>query len=320
MSSTTDNKLNIFVIGGTGFIGNHLLKMLSVKGVTVKVLSRDSKKVNPSIGNIRFVVGDLQNVDSLIEFFEPGSVVINLAYLSSKSKQENLEVIHNLALACREVGVARLVHCSTAVVVGNSRDNVITEDTICQPLTEYEKTKLEIENVLIDSLKDKTEVAIIRPTAVFGKHGKNLIKIADDLLSIPPIITSLKTALFYNRRLNLVCVENVVSAILFLMQINDQMDGERFIVSDDDEIENNYYDIINLLANHFGHKPVKAFYIPYRYHILRMLLTASKRSNVNANRNYSSNKLFNLGFKKSIQFREGIRQFATWYQQTKIRN
>ena len=315
MNSITENKLNIFVLGGTGFIGNHLLRMLSVKGVTVKVLSRDSKKVNLFTGNIRFVVGDLQQVDSLIEFFEPGSIVINLAYLSSKSKQENLEAIHNLALACRQVGVTRLVHCSTAVVVGRSRDNVITEDTICQPLTEYEKTKLEIENVLINSLKGKTEVVIIRPTAVFGRHGKNLIKVADDLLSMPSFITSIKTALFYKRRLNLVCVENVVSAILFLMKINDRMDGERFIVSDDDERENNYYDTINLLANNFGQKPVKAFYMPYRYLILRMLLTASKRSNVNAYRDYSSDKLFSLGFKKSIQFREGIRQFAAWYQQ-----
>ena len=92
------------------------------------------------------------------------------------------------------------------------------------------------------------------------------------------------------------------------------------ILGDDDEKENNYYDAINMLASHFGHKPVKAFYMPYRYHILRMLLIASKRSNVNAHRNYSSNKLFSLGFKKSIQFREGIRRFATWYRQSMFQN
>ena len=92
------------------------------------------------------------------------------------------------------------------------------------------------------------------------------------------------------------------------------------IISDDDEKENNYYCIINLLASHFGYKPVKAFYIPYRYHILRMLLIASKRSNTNEHRNYSSNKLFSLGFKKSIQFREGIRRFATWYHQSMFQN
>ena len=84
MSSITGNKLNVFVLGGTGFIGNHLLRMLSVKGVTVKVLSRDSKKVNPFTGNIRFVVGDLQQVDSLIEFFEPGSIVIKFKIKTRK--------------------------------------------------------------------------------------------------------------------------------------------------------------------------------------------------------------------------------------------
>ena len=308
----------IAITGASSFIGTHLIKRLSLcSDLRLRLLvNRNLNIPLQESEKVSIIRGNLLDTKTLNGLVETGCIVINLAYLSSKSKQENLEAIHNLALACGQVGVARLVHCSTAVVVGRSRDNIITENTICQPLTEYEKTKLEIENVLIDSLKGKTEGVIIRPTAVFGRHGKNLIKVANDLISLPPFITSLKTALFYKRRLNLVCVENVVSAILFLMQINDQMDGERFIISDDDEIENNYYDTINLLASHFGHKPVKAFYMPYRYHILRILLTASKRSNVNAHRNYSSNKLFSLGFKKSIQFSEGVRRFATWYQQS----
>jgi len=312
----------VSITGASSFIGTHLLERLSLcNDLHLRLLvNRNPNLFLQESEKVSIIRGNLLDTKTLNSLVETGCIVINLAYLSSKSKQENLEVIHNLALACREVGVARLVHCSTAVVVGNSRDDVITEDTICQPLTEYEKTKLEIENVLINSLKGKTEVIIIRPTAVFGRQGRNLIKVADDLISLTPFITSLKTALFYKRRLNLVCVENVVSAILFLMQINDRMDGERFIISDDDERENNYYDTINLLASHFGHKPVKAFYMPYRYHILRMMLTASKRSNVNAHRNYSSKKLFDLGFKKSIQFNEGVRRFGSWYNKSLLHN
>ena len=311
-SSIKDSK--ICIIGGTGFIGRHLIKKLRNEGYNhVKILTRNEKILTYLPSQFHIAKGDLIDPDSLPRFIEPDSTIINLAYLSGNSLNLNLKAIENIIDACLDKRVTRLIHCSTAVVVGRAKDNVIYEDTACIPITPYEKTKLEIENFLINSLKGKTEVVIIRPTAVFGRHGKNLIKVADDLLSMTPFIYSLKAALFYKRRLNLVCVENVVSAILFLMQINDRMDGERFIISDDDEIENNYYDIINLLASQFGHKPAKAFYMPYRYHILRMLLTASKRSNVNAYRNYSSNKLFSLGFKKSIQFREGIRRFAEWY-------
>jgi len=256
----------------------------------------------------------------LARFIEPDSTIINLAYLTGNSLDLNLKAIKNIVDACLVKKAARLIHCSTAVVVGHAKDNVIHEDTDCIPATPYEKSKLEIENILIKKLKGKTELIILRPTAVFGRHGKNLIKAANDLFSMPLLITSLKASLFYKRRLNLVCVENVVSTILFITQINDRMDGERFIVSDDDEIENNYYDTINMLANHFGHRPVKAIYLPLRYRILRMLLIASKRSNLNPHRNYSSNKLFSLGFKKSIQFREGIRRFATWYHQSMFQN
>lgn len=317
-SSIKDSK--ICIIGGTGFIGRHLISELQNEACNdVRILTRDEKISTSLPSQFQLTQGDLLKLDSLARFIEPDSTVINLAYLSGNSNL-NLKATENIVDACLVKRAARLIHCSTAVVVGCAKDSVINEDTVCIPVTPYENSKLEIENLLIEKLKGKTELIILRPTAVFGRHGKNLIKVANDLLSMPPFITFLKTTLFYKRRLNLVCIKNVVSAILFLMQINDRMDGERFIVSDDDERENNYYDTINLLAKHFGHKPVKAFYMPYRYHILRLLLTASKRSNVNVHRNYSSNKLFSLGFKKSIQFSEGVRRFATWYRQSMFQN
>jgi len=286
----------------------------------VRILTRDERISTYQQSPFQITQGDLLDPDSLKRFITPDSTVINLAYLSDNSLNLNLKATENIIDACLVKRAARLIHSSTAVVSGCAKDSVINENTACIPVTPYEKSKLEIENILIKRLKGKSKLTILRPTAVFGKHGKNLIKVANDLLSMTPFISSLKASLFFKRRLNLVCVENVVSAILFLMQINDRMDGERFIISDDDEKENNYYDIINLLANNFGHKAVKAFYMPYRYHILSMLLTASKRSNVNAHRNYSSNKLFSLGFKKSIQFREGIKRFASWYSKSLLHN
>ncbi|MBW2574977.1 MAG: NAD(P)-dependent oxidoreductase [Deltaproteobacteria bacterium] len=318
-SSIKDCK--ICIIGGTGFIGKHLISELQNEAYNdVRILTRDGKNSTFLQSPFQITQGDLLDPDSLNRFITPDSTVINLAYLSGNSLNLNLKATENIVDACIAKRAARLIHCSTAVVAGRAKDNVINENTACIPATQYEKSKLEIENILNKRLKGKSELIILRPTAVFGRHGKNLIKVANDLLSLPPFTTFLKTALFYKRRLNLVCVENVVSAILFLMQINDRMDGKRFIISDDDERENNYYDIINLLAKYFGHKPVKAFYMPYRYHILRMLLIVSKRSNTDAHRNYSSNKLFCLGFKKSIQFREGIRRFASWYNKSLLYN
>ena len=313
--------LPLNIIGGTGFIGQHLCKELErEKNPTIRILSRHAQASTRRPNHFQVVPGNILNLESLNNFMQTNSTAINFTYLYDKSYEDNIQSARNLAEVCKAQKVKRLVHCSTAVVVGRAKNNIINENTVCIPSTPYEKTKLEIEKILIDSLKGKTEVIIIRPTAVFGEHGKNLVKVANDLISLPSFITSLKTALFYKRRLNLVCVENVVSAILFLMKIDDRMDGKRFIISDDNEKENNYYDIINLLAGHFGRKPVKALYLPYRYHILRMLLTASKRSNTNPHRNYSSKKLFGLGFKKAIQFSEGIKRFASRYNKSLLHN
>jgi hypothetical protein len=42
---------------------------------------------------------------------------------------------------------------------------------------EYEKNKLKIEQVFLDISLGKFEMTILRPTAVFGDGGKNLVKL-----------------------------------------------------------------------------------------------------------------------------------------------
>ena len=300
------------ITGASGFIGKHLLNYSELHDFKVKTLKRRKTVQFSNLRNVENVTGDLSDIESLYYFLEPGSIVINLAYLSSKSKKENLEAIHNLAIACRQVGVARLVHCSTAVVVGRSRDNIITEDTICQPLTEYEKTKLEIENILIEDLKDETEIVIVRPTAVFGGNSKNLVNLANELLGGSRFEMLFKTAIFSKRKMNLVCVENVVEAIYFLTTHKGDISGH-YIISDDDVKENNYYDIVRLICKHFDLPRVKIFYLPFQSLLLSVLLKLRRRSNTNPQRIYSSEKLLKLGYKKAVNFQDGIRSFAEWY-------
>jgi nucleoside-diphosphate-sugar epimerase len=302
------------IIGGTGFIGKHFCRKLEGElRYTVRILTRHTQLSSKWPANTKPFIGDLLDIESLKNFIRLNSIVINLSYLSDKSDEDNIQAAKNIAEACSEKRISRLVHCSTAMVVGRTKEPIVDENTICFPLTSYEKTKLEIENILIDRLRGKTEVLIVRPTAVFGPEGKNLIKMAKNLTTKAPLITSLKTSLYFKRRMNLVCVENVVAAIIFLTQIQHCLNGEHFIVSDDDVEENNYYDIINSLTRHIGLKPVKAIYIPFRFLILKLLMIALRRSNTNVHRIYSSNKLFRLGYCKSIQFNEAIKNFANWY-------
>ncbi len=215
MTAEHQKTSSICVLGGTGFIGRHLLNSLERSdGFKVKVLSRYKKKRNCYLDHFQLVEGDIRVFDSLVHFLVPNAIVINLIYLNKASANDNIRAMDNLAKACIKVSVGRLIHCSTAVVAGNVKDDVITEKTPCSPVNIYEKTKLKIENLLLEKLEGKCELVIVRPTAVFGPYGKNGLKLIAELLSVPRFIRMIKSSLYAKRRLNFVSVTNVVDAIL----------------------------------------------------------------------------------------------------------
>ncbi len=137
---------HIAVIGASGFVGKHLLAALAGRReFEVRVLTRAKKIELQNEPHVSFFEGDLLKPETLDVMFESGCTVINLAYLASGSKQDNLEAMTNLAEACARKNVKRLIHCSTAVVAGATTEDWVDENTLCNPATEYEKIKLEKE-------------------------------------------------------------------------------------------------------------------------------------------------------------------------------
>ena len=308
----TLRKINL--LGGTGFIGSHLIqKLVKLRGVKTSILSH-RKRVDSNLSKTCEVFrGSLLDKKSLENFIEPRSIVINLSNIGSESYGDNMAGALNLARVCTAKKVKRVIHCSTAVVAWRTKCGVVDEQTKCIPSTDYEKNKLHTENVLLDRLKNNTEIVIVRPTAVFGRNGKNLLKLAEEVRSKSRTILLLRTSLNYERRLNLISVENVAAAFLFFVKSNDSFYKQRFIVSDDNVAENNYFDVVNLLCRHFRKRSVRAMYIPFRNAILRAGLTALRRSNTCIDRVYSAEKLVNSGFRPPVKFQDSITKFADWY-------
>jgi len=298
---------NIVIVGGAGFIGDHLLRKLSEKKNTeIRVLIHRSKSA--SYSNVTFFEGDLLNLNSLDGLFSKGCTVINLAFLL----ENNDVAVRNLASACASSQVRRLIHCSTAVVAGRTDAEWISENTSCRPYTEYERTKLRIEEALLDSASGKFELVILRPTAVFGTDGKNLLKLVNGLSKGSIWINYFKSCLFGRRSMNLVCVENVVAALVFLLDL-DFVHNEIFIVADDDSSINNYRDIEDRLLGFLG-KSYLFPRVPVPSPILRMLLFVTGKSSVNTSVKYSDKKLAALGFRKPQSLEEGIDTFALWFK------
>lgn len=303
----------VSVIGASGFIGKYLLATLAERReFEVRVLTRSRGMKSQNGSQVSFVEGDLLQAGTLDAMFEPGCTVINLAYLASGSRQDNLEAMKNLAEACARSGVRRLIHCSTAVVAGMTKEDWVDECTPCNPVTEYERTKLEIERVLLARASESFEICILRPTAVFGPGGKNLLKLAKELEMDSLWSNYARSCLFYRRSMNLVCVENVVAALIFLLDADGKIDREIFIVSDDDAPMNNYRDIETRLLDKLGkHFPVKSVPLPLMFlGVFRQILG---KPAVNLTVKYSDKKLASFGFKKPQSLEDGIELFASYY-------
>src|SRR5688572_30857423 len=129
------------ITGATGFLGRHLVAECELRGrYRLKLLTRNPQVSGVAPRSAALCQGDLLDGESLKRFLEPGCTVVHLAYLrGSNAADANLAAAANLASAARQAGVKRVVHCSTAVVVGFAAAGMVTEDTVPAPAGEYRR-------------------------------------------------------------------------------------------------------------------------------------------------------------------------------------
>jgi nucleoside-diphosphate-sugar epimerase len=306
----------VAITGANGFIGRNLVQLLIANDdVQVRLLIRGSR--SPALRSPRLTVvqGNLLAPEMPASFLVPGCTVVNLAYDSGAPRSANLLAARNLARVCSENQVKRLIHCSTAVVFGRCADDVVNEESLCAPRTEYGITKLMIEQVLREEARGHFEIVILRPTAVFGPGGQALLKLAAQLAHGSRTLNYLRSCLFSKRKMNLVCVDNVSAAIQFLAESENRMDGETFIVSQDDEPDNNFQYVEKfLLAKLAGHDYALPR-LPLPPAILSWFLLMLKRDVVNPERVYDSSKLQRAGFRPIVPLGSGLAAYVEWYQE-----
>lgn len=308
----------IAITGASGVIGQALVaELVRDTDFAVRVLSRNPQRdLNNKIfpDNVTIVEGDLLDIGSLSNLLLPDCVVIHLAYLWNAGETENLNVTRNLLTVCRDTGIKRFIHCSTAAVVGRTGVNKITEDTICQPVTEYGITKLKIEQQIIKAADDNVfDVVVLRPTAVFGREGEQLRKLINDLMGRNVWLNYAKSCLFGKRKMNLVHMANVIAAVVFFVRIEKSLNGSIFILSDDDDPKNNFSDVEQFLMNALNIKkyPLPKIILPTW--ILSTLLVIRGRNNINPMCEYDSSKLKGLGFEKLVALEAGLTEYANSY-------
>ena len=219
-----------------------------------------------------------------------------------------------LGEACARRGVRRLVHVSTCSVYGAAPGEMVDEETPCMPVAPYERAKHAVELVL-ERHAAHYEIAILRPTAVFGPHGKNLETLALRVLNQPWTRRYVRACAMGRRRMHAVDVECVAAAALFLAAAPLERPAERFIVSQDEEPQNNYAAIEAFFAQRFGAGRYPFRPLEWPSGALRAALSLAGRSNVEPQRRYSGAKLARRGFRAPRPFAAALDAYAAWIRQ-----
>lgn len=303
----------VAITGANGFIGSRLVaELLRREDVLIRTLVRKSNNALTQHPRLTVIPGDLARVETLTDFLVPGCVVINLAYDFSSTNAENIRSTENLIEICKVQQAKRLIHCSTASVFGRVKQDVLNEETACNPISEYGIAKLTIERLFQVGAAGNFELVNLRPTSVFGPGGPALQKLIKNLESRPVLINYLNSCLFNERNLNLVSVDTVVAAICFILDRGKDVVGQTFIISEDDEVNNNFKHVEQYLFQQiYGRKyalpPVKIPLI-----VLSSILRLLGRDNTNPHRIFDSRKLRKLGFVTPRPLDRSLNDFVYW--------
>ena len=305
----------LVVLGAGGFLGRALLAEDDVSG-PVKALDRTVPSgPEPGPRRITWFDRDLLDPRALEGVLDPGDVVVNLAFLAGGSEAENLRLTEHVVEGCAGRGVARLVHCSTAVVAGGTKQSLIDEFTPCEPQTSYEGTKLALEGIALGALSGGVDVGILRPTAILGPGGSNLLKLARSLSAGRSLSNYLRASLYGRRPMHLVPVRNVAAALLHLAFLPAPLEGEVYIVSSDDDPDNDFLSVEEILADALGLESRRFPLLPLPGVFLSLALRALGRSHTGLRRSYSSRKLLGTGFVPPETVAGAVRRFGAWFRE-----
>lgn len=148
--------MSVLVVGGAGYIGAHVVKLLEQRGESVVVVDNLSTGEKERVAGHPLIELDVASesatgkLEAVISQYDV-SDVIHFASLKQVGEsvakpalyyQQNVTGLANLLLAMENRGVGRIIFSSSASVYGIPDVGVVSETVECKPINPYGQTKL----------------------------------------------------------------------------------------------------------------------------------------------------------------------------------
>ena len=172
----------VFVTGGSGFIGSHVVQRLNEEGcdVTCLILPHDAAPALVGVPHTR-IDGDLSDAAFLEKHLHGCELVIHLAAVYAiwlehpeSMFEVNVEGTRNLMSAARNAGVRRVVHTSSIAAVGVLPGTKVSDETTAfndwKSPDPYVLSKYISELEALAANRDGLEVVAVNPAFPFGEN------------------------------------------------------------------------------------------------------------------------------------------------------
>lgn len=321
--------MKAFVTGATGFLGGYLVEDLIAQRTSVSTLARPTSDISrlERLG-VEVVRGQLTDRSALEKALQGSDVVYHLAALTSRtepSRQEcyqvNVVSTDQIAQTALELGIKRMVFCSTAAVYGVIDEPPVDETSPTKTDSPYAESKLLAERRLLSAHKAKgLPVVIARFPGVLGYGSPSFIGLfraiaAGGFRLIGP----------GNNHTHISHVKDVVQG-LRLCGETARIEGQIYNLASQHPVSVN--ELINTIARELGVNlsSTRVPRFPYRvFHWANCVLYRSFGRELPRASKYElflSDKVMTitkaqreLGFTPMVSLAEGIRDAITWHRE-----
>ena len=330
--------MRVLVLGGTGFIGRHLVERLANNGfdVVVPVRRESSRKCLPT-GPLKVVEADLLQPGSLDGLMEGIDTVFHLAAIRGSGwslgdedvYRVNVGITKNLMKSAASQTVKHCIYVSSVSVYGHPSNVLVGEEYPCSPVTRYGQTKYESEKLVKEfQRRGKISSTIIRPVITYGP--------GDTWGMVAKLISLINSNKYLTigdgeNRVHLIYIDDLIDGLMLILN-NPPVWGRTYIFAGEEPITINR--LVGIISVALGTRVIN-LHIPtwfakltaqsmeFLYRLLAInkepLVTLDKIDIMCRDRAFDFKRAKeDLRFAPKVDYEEGIGRTVAWLKAAKL--
>ena len=196
----------VLLVGGGGYVGVELQRLLAESDYQVRVLDTfwyPTGKLAKSDGNfvnrIEYITGDIRDANIVRKALIGMDACVHLACISNDPSYElnpklaksiNFDAFTMFIDEINKSSVKSFIYASSSSVYGVKEEENVTEDLICEPLTDYSKYKVMCEDVALNNISNDICLTIVRPSTVCGYSKRQRFDLVVNILTLSALTNS----------------------------------------------------------------------------------------------------------------------------------